>query len=255
MRRWISQQIDDLQLLHDRAGPPVRDNYRQPIRLFRPDVDEVNVETVDGGGELRVRIQLRFGLSPAVVRRPVARHLLHGSERHALRVVRNRLALRPLGRRDPSAQACERIVGGLELERPDRNVGARFGRRNGTDRGGAVDSHCVTPLSKSEKTERARGNRRRGGGTEPAPIEVGDFWTTRWLGIMRWTCTSGVGNTAGCGRGRAAWPRWPCCRRLRAGLVQWPVVRGQTDPCWPAVTRPRMPRATGARRRSPRLRK
>ena len=53
MRRGIGQRIDDLQLLDDRAGPSVRDDERQRIRMFRTNVNEVNVQPVDLGDELR----------------------------------------------------------------------------------------------------------------------------------------------------------------------------------------------------------
>ena len=52
MRRGIGQRIDDLQLLDDRAGPPVRDDDRQRVLVLRADVDEVDVEPVDLGDEL-----------------------------------------------------------------------------------------------------------------------------------------------------------------------------------------------------------
>jgi hypothetical protein len=41
--RGIGQGLDDLQLLDDRAGPPVRDDERQRIFMSRTNVNEVNV--------------------------------------------------------------------------------------------------------------------------------------------------------------------------------------------------------------------
>jgi len=52
----IGERLDDLQLLDDRAGPAVRDDQWQRVLLCRPDVDEMNVESVDLGRELRQRI-------------------------------------------------------------------------------------------------------------------------------------------------------------------------------------------------------
>jgi hypothetical protein len=49
----IGQRIDDLQLLDDRAGPAVRDDERQRIIVLRTSVDEVNVEPIDLGDEVR----------------------------------------------------------------------------------------------------------------------------------------------------------------------------------------------------------
>src|SRR5690349_23422537 len=49
------QRIDDFQLLDDRSRPTVRDDQRQRVRLLRLDVDEMDVDAVDGGDELRQR--------------------------------------------------------------------------------------------------------------------------------------------------------------------------------------------------------
>ena len=53
MRRGIGQGIDDLQLLDDRAGPSVRDDERQRIFVLRTHVNEMNVDPIDLGDELR----------------------------------------------------------------------------------------------------------------------------------------------------------------------------------------------------------
>jgi hypothetical protein len=91
----IGQWLDQLQLLDDRAGPPMRDDQWQCLLMLRTHVDEVNVEVVDLGDELRVRAQLRLDLAPVVFRRPVARELLDRRELHALRWIRDRFALGP----------------------------------------------------------------------------------------------------------------------------------------------------------------
>ena len=51
--RRIGERIDDLELLDDRARPPVGDDKRQRMLMFRPNVNEVNVEPIDLGDELR----------------------------------------------------------------------------------------------------------------------------------------------------------------------------------------------------------
>ena len=61
--RGIGERIDDLQLLDDRAGPSVVDDERQRIFVFRTNVDEVKVEPVDLGYELRQGVQLRLAVS------------------------------------------------------------------------------------------------------------------------------------------------------------------------------------------------
>jgi len=49
----LAQRVDNLQLLDDRAGPSVRDDERQRIFVFRTNVNEMDVEPVDLGDELR----------------------------------------------------------------------------------------------------------------------------------------------------------------------------------------------------------
>ena len=90
----------DLDLLEDRARPPVRDDQRQRVRVARTDVDEVDVDAVDRRDELRPGVQLRLGLAPVVVRAPVADELLQLGQPRALRPIGNRLPVGPAGRRD-----------------------------------------------------------------------------------------------------------------------------------------------------------
>ena len=90
MGRGIGQRIDDLQLLDDRAGPSVRDDERQRVFMFRTNVNEMNVEPIDLGDEMRQGIQFRLALAPIVIRRPIAREFLHRRELHALRMHRRR---------------------------------------------------------------------------------------------------------------------------------------------------------------------
>ena len=49
----IGEWIDDFELLNDRAGPPVRDDERQCIFMFGTNVNEVNVQPIDLGDEVR----------------------------------------------------------------------------------------------------------------------------------------------------------------------------------------------------------
>ena len=86
-RGWIGERADDLQLLDDRAGPPVRNDYRQRVRIFRADVDEMNIESVDVGYEVRQRLQFLLALAPVVILRPIAREFLYRRQLHALRLI------------------------------------------------------------------------------------------------------------------------------------------------------------------------
>jgi hypothetical protein len=53
VRHGIGQSIDNLQLLDDRARPSVIDDERQRVFMLRTNVNEVNVQPVDLGDELR----------------------------------------------------------------------------------------------------------------------------------------------------------------------------------------------------------
>ena len=72
MRGGIGQGIDDLHLLDDRAGPSVRDDERQRVVVLRANMNEVNVQSIDLGDELRQSVQSRLDLAPVVVCRPIA---------------------------------------------------------------------------------------------------------------------------------------------------------------------------------------
>src|SRR5882724_788913 len=92
MCRGISERIDDLQLLDDRAGPSVRDDEWQRIVMFRTNVNEMNVQPIDLGDELWQGVQSRLHLPPVVFRPPIACECLNRRELHALRCIRDRLA-------------------------------------------------------------------------------------------------------------------------------------------------------------------
>ena len=91
MRGRVGQRADGLQQLDDRAGPAVRHDQRQRVLMPRPDVDEVDLDPVDLGRELRQRIQSRLALAPVVPGRPVAGELLQRRQLHALRPIFDQL--------------------------------------------------------------------------------------------------------------------------------------------------------------------
>src|SRR6266446_951579 len=65
--------------------------------MFRTNVNEMNVQPIDLGDELRQGVQFRLALAPIVICPPIARELLNRRELHALRCIRDRFPLRPLG--------------------------------------------------------------------------------------------------------------------------------------------------------------
>jgi hypothetical protein len=84
MRGRAGERLDDLQLLDDRARPPVRDDQRQRVLVLRADVNEMNVQPIDLGQEVRQRVQFRLALAPVVVGLSIAREVLHHREPYAL---------------------------------------------------------------------------------------------------------------------------------------------------------------------------
>jgi hypothetical protein len=68
MCRGVGQRVNDLQLFDDRARPAVVDDQRQGVFMLGADVQEVVVEPVDLGHELRERVQLGLAPAPVVVR-------------------------------------------------------------------------------------------------------------------------------------------------------------------------------------------
>ena len=100
----IRQRADGVEQLDDGAGPAVRHDQRQRVLLLGLDVDEVDVHAVDLGRELRQRVQLRLGLTPVVVARPVASQRLQRRQLHALRPVVDELLAGPASRRDAPTQ-------------------------------------------------------------------------------------------------------------------------------------------------------
>ena len=116
---WIGERTDNLQLLDNRAGPSVRDDQWQRVCMLRTDVNEMNVQPVDRGDELRQGVQCRFDLAPVVIRRPIAREFLHRRELHALRFIRDRFPFGPPGGVDAPAQFGQFGFRNIDLERTD----------------------------------------------------------------------------------------------------------------------------------------
>jgi len=107
----VGQRIDDLQLLEERAGPPVGDDDRQGILVLRTNMDEVNVQTVDLGHEVREGPHLRLALAPVVLGRPVMGEPLRRRELRALGDVAHRFTFGPSRRLDASPQVLQLGIG------------------------------------------------------------------------------------------------------------------------------------------------
>ena len=119
VRGRVGQRPDGLEQLDDRAGPAVRHDQRQRIRVRRLHVDEVHVLTVDLGLELRQRVQPRLASAPVVLGRPVAGELLQRSQLHALRAIGDQFLRGPARRGDAPPKVGDRFLRHVDPEGPD----------------------------------------------------------------------------------------------------------------------------------------
>src|SRR4051794_6355498 len=129
VRGGIGQGIDNLHLLDDRAGPAVGHDHRQRILMLRANVNEMNIQPVDLGDELRQGVDPSFDFPPVVIRCPVARELLDGCQLHTLGLVANRLPFRPAGRCYAMTQANKLLVENVD---PEWTNTTTFGSRSPT---------------------------------------------------------------------------------------------------------------------------
>jgi hypothetical protein len=133
----------------------VADDHRQGVFVLRADVDEVNVEPVDLGDEVRHGVDLGFALSPVVLVRPVQRELPDRGEFDALRCVVDLLFVRPLGRDDAPAKVDQIGLARPEAERPDPCAARRAAAS-----GGIVSEAECFRRHRCGEAERAGGCRR-----------------------------------------------------------------------------------------------
>ena len=125
MRGRVGEWTDSLEQLDDRARPAVGHDQRQRVLVGRLDVDEVDVQPVDLGLELRQGVQSRLAPAPVVLGRPVARQVLYRRQLHTLRPIGDEFPRRPAGRVDTAAQLVDLALRYFDSERPDRALRAR----------------------------------------------------------------------------------------------------------------------------------
>ena len=140
----IGERADDFHLFDDRAGPSVGDDERQRILFLRRDVNEMNVEPVDLGDEIRHRVDFRLALAPVVVGGPIARESLRCRELDTLRFISDLFSLRPPRRLDAIAQVRE--IGVRHVHTKRTNVGCSL----------PVSTAVITSVMASTLLERPR---------------------------------------------------------------------------------------------------
>lgn len=170
---WVRERADRSQELEKRARPAVGHDERQGVDMPRANVDEVNVESIDRGDELREGVEPRLPSAPVVIAAPVPNELLQFCELDALLPIANRLAVGPSGRGEAPAKVQELLFGNIGPEGADGVISARFGAfsvkqahsanrcstgENATSRRRESCRHCCAPLSRSCSS--TRGSRR-----------------------------------------------------------------------------------------------
>src|ERR1700733_5005597 len=88
--------------------------------LLRSFLDEMNVETIDLGYEIRQGVHFCFDLAPVILCRPIARERLDRRELYSLGCICNRFALRPLCRVDAPAQFDQFRFRNIYMKRTNR---------------------------------------------------------------------------------------------------------------------------------------
>ncbi len=155
--RRVGERLDDLQLLDDRARPAVRHDERQGVLMLGADMNEMNVQSIDLGHEVREGFELRLALAPVVVGRPVAGECLHRHQRHALRVVADGLAIRPARRCDPATHVVHRLLRDVDLEGSDRLVIGRRSRCGNVSHGSLLSDPWLRSASARAVIRRSAG--------------------------------------------------------------------------------------------------
>ena len=110
--------------------------------MLRADVNEVDIEAVDLGHELRQGIQLRFRLPPVVAGAPILDERLDLRELYALRLVTDRLRIGPARRLHTPAKVNEVLLGDIDAERADGITRGSRRRTRGKQAGGASSGDC-----------------------------------------------------------------------------------------------------------------
>jgi hypothetical protein len=153
----VAERPDDVQELHDRAGPTVDQHQRRGVGLGRADVQEVDPLAGDAGRELGELVQHRLVLAPIERGAPVLGQLFQVPERHAPAPARAGQLLGPARPGQPVAQVVQVGLGDVDPERTDLGVGSvgvgHVGRlpssaaagTRGHLRGGMI-SRCVSIL-------------------------------------------------------------------------------------------------------------
>jgi hypothetical protein len=119
MRPRVGQRPDHPDELQHRAGPAVQQQQRQRARLGRADVQEVDVLSVNGGGELRDLVEPGLVCAPVVPAAPALGQPLHHAQRHPVVSARPAHLIRPPGGGQSLGESVEVGLRDVDTERCD----------------------------------------------------------------------------------------------------------------------------------------
>jgi hypothetical protein len=171
--RRIGERPDDLCQFENRAWPAVRDQQWHRAPMARLDVGELDIDAIDPRDEFRQGVQLRLGAPPIIADSPVAHEVLDFGEFHALRLVRDELAVGPPRRGDALAKIVERGLRDGDMEGSDQRV-FRGGacRSRGLVAGNGIGLSRRHGLREAQAKMRCKRESGDGGGDQPAPAGV-----------------------------------------------------------------------------------
>ncbi|MNF71241.1 hypothetical protein D3C84_531870 [compost metagenome] len=149
--RRVGQRANGVEEFELRTRPAMGQDQRHGIGVARTDMDKLDVDTVNGGHELRQGIELRLGLAPVIAIAPILHQLLDLSQLHTLGYVVDRFLVGPTRVRDAFAQVNQlRFIdmnpvrtNGLRLS--GCTVGSRTGRPCDTARRQRRDTEHACP--------------------------------------------------------------------------------------------------------------
>jgi hypothetical protein len=103
----IRERVDHLEEFQNGSRPAMSQDQRQCVRMPGANVNEMNVEPVDLGQELRQGIQPCLDPPPTVLRSPIAGQFFDGRQLDALRLIPDGLPVGPSRRNDPPTEIGE----------------------------------------------------------------------------------------------------------------------------------------------------
>src|SRR5262245_38844205 len=121
MKTVFGERTDDFFVLDDRTRPSIQQQQRHCIWIFRPLMDEMDIDAVDVGLELVESIQAFLLNTPVVLVPPIFDKALEIREIRAVVPSRVRKLVREAGLCQPPFQFSQQSIRDLNFEWDDRS--------------------------------------------------------------------------------------------------------------------------------------